>query len=276
MLLWDFLPTRERRLPLGKAFIEQKPPCHLRSISRRRLAKLARRSGSGGAGWGHFGSSEGFKGCFASPSPANISPPATRGWVGDGRSKLPPVGSPAVPKPPGGRERGAAAWAQRRLQNLLAPGAARRGMEPAPEAKRRHKCTAASPPLSSCLSGQAPQETGPLFLSATWGIYIHIFLLCFVLPDFFPPSCGFAVDRGERLRVRALTAPPEKPGSDFPSEKREAERARNGKEPVGAEPAAPERGGGGARGLRYPPTESDPRLSSTPGWPLRSHEALLF
>lgn len=106
-------------------------------------------------------------------------------------------------------------------------------------------------------------------------IYTHISALL-RLPGFFPPSCGFAVDRGERLRVRALTAPPEKPGSDFPSEKREAERARKGKEPVGAEPAAPERGGGGARGLRYPPTESDPRLSSTPGWPLRSHEALLF
>lgn len=106
------------------------------------------------------------------------------------------------------------------------------------------------PPLSSCLSGQAPQETGPLFLSATWGIYIQIFLICFVLPDFFPPSCGFAVDRGERLSVRAPTAPPEKPGSDFPSEKRESERARKGNEPVGAEPAAPERGGGRARGLR--------------------------
>lgn len=132
------------------------------------------------------------------------------------------------------------------------------------------------PPCPHASPGKRPRRRD-LFFSVPPGAYIYTyFCSASSCRNFFPPSCGFAVDRGERLRVRALTAPPEKPGSDFPSEKREAERARKGKEPVGAEPAAPERGGGGARGLRYPPTESDPRLSSTPGWPLRSHEALLF
>lgn len=44
------------------------------------------------------------------------------------------------------------------------------------------------PPCPHASPGKRPQETRPLFLSATWGtyIYIHIFLLCFVLPDFSP------------------------------------------------------------------------------------------
>lgn len=56
---------------------------------------------------GIFVCSAGFKGCIAARSPADISHPATRQWVGDDWSKLPPVGSPAVPKSPGERKRGA-------------------------------------------------------------------------------------------------------------------------------------------------------------------------
>lgn len=185
MLPWDFLPTGEGRLCLEKAFIEEKRPRQLAKHQPQapRWGCEEKRVRRGRVGM--FVRSAGFKGCFAARSPANISPPATRQWVGDAWSKLPPVGSPAVPKAPGGRERGAGQSC--RLCSAAFPKplrsrslAGREGASPGggDEGKSRHKCTAASPPLPSRPHGArcVPPPRQPPWLSVAPGGYLSIYL----------------------------------------------------------------------------------------------------
>lgn len=104
MLSWNFLPTGKRRFHLKTSFIGEKQPCHF--ISHRSLSRATGRSGTGGAGWGCLFARRVSRDAISSRSPANISPPAMKQWVGDGWSKLPSAGSLAVPKPPWGRKQG--------------------------------------------------------------------------------------------------------------------------------------------------------------------------
>lgn len=135
---------------------------------------------------GRFVCSAGFEGCTAARSPANISPPATRQWWwGGSRSKLPPVGSPAVPKPPGGRERGAGQSS--RLCSAAFPKAS-----PLPEPPRwegrsqprrrtrgeeQAQVHAASPPRPHASPGKVSPSGETPWLSVAPGGYIHIYIV---------------------------------------------------------------------------------------------------
>lgn len=122
-----------------------------------------------------FVCSASFKGCFAVPeSSKHLAPCNAAVGGGDGWSKLPAVGSPAVLKPSEGRERGAGQSSRLCSAEFPKPlpvesFTGREGPSPG-----GHKCTAAS--LPSCLPGQGvPPETSALVISSTWELPTYIF-----------------------------------------------------------------------------------------------------
>lgn len=256
----------------------------------------------------------GFQGLLRRPGVQQTSrpPQGASGWEMPGRSRLQSA-SPAVPKPPGGRERGSRAELPAlafpkavRARSFAGREGGREGASPGGRdaGKNRHKCTAASPPrcppASTGKVSPPRPETGPLVISDTWELSIYFLkkLFYFCLASFclvFPFLAGLVSTAVKDQSVRALTAPPPLLGINWTQmETGEPERARKGHGPVGAEPDAHwsahgERGGcrgakpgaGGSAGAPAPPFRNwsrtpPPTPTLVPGSPLRCHGALLF
>lgn len=141
----------------------------------------------------------GFQGLLRLPEPSKHLAPRNAavggGWPVKAASGRQPCSSQTSRGKGAGSRAEAAAWARRRLQNLPAPGAARRGMEPAPEAKRRHKCTAASPRLVLMPPRASVPRRQDLFFSVPPGAHIYIYTYfysassCRIFPHFLRFCC---------------------------------------------------------------------------------------
>lgn len=172
---------------LEKAFIDEKRQRHLRSISRRRLAGVARRSGSGGAGWGCLCARRVSR-AVSPPGVQQTSRPPQRGsgWEMPGQSCLRSAALQFLKLPGEGRgEQGRAAGsARRRFQNLSAPGAWLGGREPAPAAGTRGRAGTSAlqrPPLCPhAHTGQGvfpPPDSPPGYQWHLGAIFLYIFNL---------------------------------------------------------------------------------------------------
>lgn len=230
-------------MSLEKSFTEEKQPRHLRSISRRRLAGLARRSGSGGAGWGYLFARRVSR-AASPPGVQQTSRPPRRGSVG-GAGGGEPVKAASGRQPCSSqtsRGKGAGSRAEQPAvlggvsKSLSAPGASSLGgTEPAPAADTRGRAgtsarqrppLALTPPRARCPPRERPPgcqwHLGAVFRyillvgGGCWlGGFLNYFLkkyffsplLSFALPG-FSPSCCFGVDRSEGLECAGSDRPP--------------------------------------------------------------------
>lgn len=176
-------------MSLEKSFTAEKQPCHLRSISRRRLAGLARRSGSGGAGWGYLFARRVSR-AASPPGVQQTSRPPQRGSVRGGAAGQSCLRSAALQFPnlpgEGSGEQGRAAGCARRRFPKASPRPEPPRWEgrsqPRRQTRREEQAQVhgSVPPSPSCLPGQGvPLQTAPLLISGTWGLYLYMYILLF-------------------------------------------------------------------------------------------------
>lgn len=175
-------------MSLEKSFTEEKQPLHLRSISRRRQAGLARRSGSGGAGWGYLFARRVSR-AASPPGVQQTSRPPRRGSVGGGGGgagqsclRSAALQFPNLPGEGSGEQGRAAGCARRRFQKPLRSRslfAGRDGASPGGghAGKSRHKCTAASPPRPHASPGKVSPSGEAPWLSVAPGGCIQIYIV---------------------------------------------------------------------------------------------------
>lgn len=196
-------------MSLEKSFTEEKQPLHLRSISRRRQAGLARRSGSGGAGWGYLFARRVSR-AASPPGVQQTSRPPRRGSVGGGGEPVKAASGRQPCSSQTSRGKGAGSRAEQPAvlggvsKSLSAPGASSLGgTEPAPAADTRGRAgtsarqrppLALTPPRARCPPRERPPgyqwHLGAVFryiLLVGGGCWLWVFLNYFFKKYFFSP-----------------------------------------------------------------------------------------